>query len=492
MLFKQTTLYMICVLSLIQTLSIHGVDLFGYSFNVTSRLSAWYSHVQNYRNQETANPPNEEHNTLDSAPILVQRCVDGFPHMCDNLSGWCAIQAILLLYPNTAQVFVQPAINNFSRMYGSLVGGMILRTILQYYPQAIQTFAKAAGENFSQIHDPVILDASILKEILAHPDTTDLFIKHLKNDPGSFYPFTDLSGKKTQTTQHLISHLVKKYGDLSSRGRINYQDDNNLHAMTKAVIDLEHQEQQKGRYTFVHAHQWCYHFYQELYTDLWSIVNENPSNYRFVRYTYPIKPSIEAFFSYIEHHQKVRQKLVTGNFSWYQKLEAVNDSGYYVKKGYQKYLLFINYALFANEDLGMNSAFYIKNSISENPIQIDCMQFIQELGLDHYLTQSEIDNIRNKFKKLEQEHTTLSNYGSGILLSFTPKLMAESVYLCKSSGLKDTAKIKGLGRTSDPRVILDTLRTNPEKIVPPYPLCWPHSDYIEFACVLSHDIERPF
>ena len=352
--------------------------------------------------------------------------------MCDDRAGASIIKTILKHYPGAAQQFVQPIIDNVSLMYDSYYGRDILSEIFYHCPQAAQAFTK-----------------------------------HLKNAPRCFYPFTDLAKQKTQTKQHLIANFLDKNEDLASHGFCNYQSHPDLQVMTKQVINLECTEQQKGRYTFVHAHQWSYHFYQELYTDLWSIINEKPSNYRFTRFKYPIKPSTKAFFAYIQKEQETRQEILNGAF----------DQNY-ITDGYQNYLLFINYALFVN-DMGSNTSFYIKENQSIRPIQIDCNQFLGELRLDKLLTQEELEQVRKRFNELQQEHATLSEYGGGLLLSFTPELMTQCVYPCYGNGKKRTVEIVGLGETSDPQIILDTLRTTPEKIV--------NSDDIEFVCVLSHD-----
>ncbi len=483
MLFKQTALYVTFILLLTQTTSMHGITIFGYDFDVTPRLSALYSSIQNYmwspwsndsiheerdantmqehlRNRESGRSVNvvnfQPKVTIDSidlttatpeqielfmqdptniaqlrkeisnginqispadlevllrspdlANCIKQSAIDSFSRICNNWSGLMKLRYILDLYPDTAQAFIQPTIDNFSQMYCNLFGMHIIEKILKCYPDAAKAFTKSAVENFSRMYKyhtgiviledimrynpdsaqafikPTIDNFSqicnddegynILEIILNHcpntaqafaqltinnffqicnkkyaskiqevifkyyPDVTKMFAKQHASDPRVFYPFNDLVTHKTQTKQHLSAHLMDKYGDLSSQGFINYQDYDELQKMIKRVIDLEHTEQQKDRYTFVHAHQWAYHFYQELYTDLWSIINEKPNNYRFIRFRYPKKPSLEAFFIYIQKEQETRQKIMAG---------AVGQ--YYIQAGYQSHLLFMNYALFAN------------------------------------------------------------------------------------------------------------------------------------------------
>ncbi len=403
----------------------------------------------------------------DTAQMFVKIALKNFYQICNTLAGTSILAAILEHHPNGTRAFIQPAINNFCQICNDY-GYITLDIILKYCPDTAQVFAQLMIDKFFQICNNKY--AFKIQNIIfkCYPDVVKMFTKQLASDPRFFYPFNNLIELKTQTTQHLSAHLMDKYSDLSSQGFINYQDYVELQKMTKRVIELEYQEQQKERYTFVHAHQWIHHFCQELYTDLWSIINEKPNNYRFTRFKYPQKPSLEAFFAYIQEEQTIRQEIIKS---------AVGDS-YFFRKGYQGYLLCINYALFANSK-GSNTCFHVKENYSENPIEIDCNQFLSELHFDSFLTQEELEHIRKQFNELQAEHATLSKYGGGLLLSFTPKLMKKCIYPSSWSGVKKTVKIKGIGETSDPQLILDTLRTTPEKIV--------NSDKIEFVCVLSHD-----
>lgn len=297
MLFKRTALYIIFTLLLTQTPSMHGISIFGYNFNVTSQLSALHSRIQNYMwSPWSNNSTNEDCNRSNTVPTLVQSAINNFSQLCDNFIGWCTIKTILSLYPHTAPAFVQPVGNHFSQMCSSRYGYNILQAILQYYPEATQLFIQPIVNNLSQICSNTY-GRKILKNIIKNcPNTNQLIAKCIAKDSSSFYPFSDLIACKTQTQQHLTAHILDKYKQLSSQGATNYQDYPDLQDLTKQIIDREYSEQKEGRYTFVHAHQWDYHFHQELYTALWSIMHEQPNNYRFIRYTYPNTSSTPAFF----------------------------------------------------------------------------------------------------------------------------------------------------------------------------------------------------
>ncbi len=495
MLSKRTAIYVTFILLLTQTPPMHGVTIFGYDFDIATRIVALYSkaptlsnayaRMYNYiwisyaiDNFSQIWDTEAGYNTIktilehdpNAAQAFVQPAIDNFPLMCNNWNGWDILQEIIEHYPNAAQAFTKPAADNFPLMCDNGYGCYILQEIMKHYPASAQTFDQLVTyDNIFNINSHLLIELVKRSPDSQSPSNIIQSIKptFIQFITQSFYPFTDLVEHKTQTNQHLMVHLFDKFEHLSSEGYVNYQDNDELQKMTKLVINLEHKEQQKGRYTFVHAHQWAYHFYQELYTDLWGIINERPSNYRFTRFKYPIKPSTESFFAYIQKEQEVRTKIMT---------DAVDQ--YYTRAGYQDRLLFMNYALFANYR-GSNTGYYIKQNKSENSITINCNQFLSELHLNELLTQEELEYVRKQFSELQAEHATLSNYGGGLLLSFTPELMAQCVYPCDGGGPKRTVEIEGIGETSDPHIILDTLRTAPEKIV--------DSDNIEFVCILSHD-----
>lgn len=327
----------------------------------------------------------------------------------------------------------------------------------QITEQNATLLAKPAARNLTT------LNTNVLQKILAIQQV--LFLKKVARSAQVFYPFNDLLQKLTQTKKHLIAHFADKYKYARSNGGLNYQDDIQLQAMTKRVLDLEYQEQQKGRYTFVHGHQWHHHFYQEIYTDLWSIANGPIGNYRFIRYKTPDMTDKKSFAKEIKDESDIREK-------W------INDHTIDEHKAGKTRLLFMNYSLFANY-YGESSAAYIKDNRSIKDWTIDCINFIKQLKLDHYFSHDELTSICAQLKELSTEHKTLNSYGGGLLLSFTPEALIKSVYPGQPYGYRQSITIDGYGKTDNIKTILDTLQTSPEKIK--------NSDKIPFVCVLSYD-----
>lgn len=334
-----------------------------------------------------------------------------------------------------------------------------LKDANQITEQNAALLAKPAARNLTS------LNTNVLQKILAIQQV--LFLKKVARNAQVFYPFNDLLQKLTQTKKHLIDNFARKYHDAKSTAFINYEDDIALQAMTKKLIDLEYQEQQKGHYTFVHGHQWNHHFYQEIYTDLWSIINGPVSNYRFIRYTYPDQSTLTNN-SFMQQEKKVHNHLMSN---------GVNS--YYASEGYQDRMLFMNYALFTNYR-GSNTSYYIKRNNSENSTNIKPSEFISQLKIEQYFTADELQEIEKKLTELEQEHKTVNSYGGALLLSFTAEALKKSVYLAAPGGYKTSIEITGLGETSDVKTIIEALRTAPETILP-------DSDSTQFVCVLSYD-----
>ena len=87
-----------------------------------------------------------------------------------------------------------------------------------------------------------------------------------------------------------------------------------------------------------------------------------------------------------------------------------------------------------------------------------------------------------EIEELQKLHNDASAYGSLLLFSFTPEMLKESVYVSHPYGLKRTVMIDGTGETEDVKLILDTLRTTPEKI---------HDlDNLEYVVVATEDCVR--
>jgi len=439
------------------------------------RLSRIMGHLtpdSNAKSAPIAAQPTAAHSNSE-----IQRAVENFAHIDKNTvldlirryreEAWIAFVSaalenfaqtdsevlleIIRFNPGIARVFVKDATENFAK-----TSAKVLCLIMHGCPEAAKAFVEPAIEHFA------VIDPAVLVKIIKHcPEAKSRLLVLIKQR----LPYIFDGSYMTQTQQLTKMQGIKYYLNLFDESPIRHNNVSIVQDIANQVIELERQEQEKGRYTFVHGHLWRYHFTQETYTDLWRIVHGPVDRFRYVRYKNPAQLPIENFFAYIKQEQERREQLMNNG--------SVSDMSYD-----QDCMLFMNYALFCNYQ-GSNTAVYILANYSQNPIDIACSAFMEELQLDRFLTTNELGYIAKRFKQLKQEHAVISECGGGLLLSFTPEMLKKCVYPCHPAGKKRTVEIAGIGETADPQVILDTLRTEPEKIK--------DSDHMEFACVLTHD-----
>ena len=415
------------------------------------------------------------HTIMDKSPDFTNefnaRLSQHFTKLIRHYQDISFLNAVI----NTAELtkkFTPFILENFMTLINSPEGIAFIINRITSYPKLSPELAPLALNNFDALIKS-LAGIQLLQKIMDNDASTkDIFITKLFETQKLFYPFTDLNNAPfTQTKQLLKANVFSNYMALKTGGLIDYECCPELQTMIKQVIDLEAQEQAKRRYTFVHAHQWQYHFFQEIYTDLWNIIyRQSASAYRFVRFAEPPSSpwtSLEHIL-YIKEHEKMRWRL----------LDKSVKSYYAKNKTCQFHMLFMNYGLFVNT-YGSNTGNYIKINQSENPINLDVTQLLQELKLEQYFHASELARLIQELKALQEEHKLVSQYGGGLLLSFTLEALKKAVYPVEGGGKKRTVHIQGIGETSDVQLILDTLRKAPERIQ--------DSDKMEFVCVLSHD-----
>ncbi len=266
----------------------------------------------------------------------------------------------------------------------------------------------------------------------------------------------------TQTQQHfksLLEHNRKKLKRFMPKvGTVEY---NRFDLMNKKLIASEKQQQQAGRYTFVHGYPWQYHFLHDLYSELWSVVHAQKLNdYMFLRFI-------------ADMHDGSGKK---GNEAREEILKNGVGRYYASVSGKQKHMLFMNYALLCNQN-GSNTLQYIFNNNCENPVELHVKTMFRHLGLARLGL--DLAKYKEDIAELERLHKEANKFGAGLMLSFTPEMLKKSVYVCKGGGGKKKVYIKGIGKTDDVQLILDTLRKAPEKIK--------SIDHMEFVHILTKD-----
>ena len=199
----------------------------------------------------------------------------------------------------------------------------------------------------------------------------------------------------------------------------------------------EFEEQASGRYTFVHAQQWHWHFESDIFQKLYEIkYKTNIENYRFLRFE---EPKWDQLYDEVQKRKKI-----------------LSDGGCFIK---QPNLLFMNHAIFGNMNYsGSCSMYYWLQGMDFSQEKISLATLFESFGLKKYL-----NTYQNELFELEQLHKESNFNGNLLLLSFTPEQLKNSVYLAHPRGPKRRVIINGQ-ETDDIQLILDTLRTCPEAI----------------------------
>lgn len=428
------------------------------------------------------------------APYVAQN----FETYMECSTGCQIILTILNQDPESAKLFCHPATNSFASITQSDCelnsGTRLLRPFLNRLPISVLAACKPLITGINKCSDAIgRLYNHIVKPepkwIVFYGGATQtkpklqakIFTKIVALNPMSeqtFFSLADICGyntlakhislkkkipsiiacmniKKTQSSQHfnaLQKHNSKKLANFLS---IQSNGQDRIKKIIERIVSAEDREQAKGRYTFVHAYRWDIRFLQDLDAHLRPLVQQGKKHALSLRFSKaPKSANATAYVA-------IREKLLQMGIDNYD--------------AQQKYALFMNYALFCNQ-YGSNTLQYFINNRCERANDLRLLERIfSRLGLA---------DARRKYKKeikeLEKLHQGASAYGAGLLLSFTPEALKQCVYACHPGGRKRTVTIDGIGETDDVQLIIDTLRTAPEKL-------GDQLDHLEFVFVLTKD-----
>ena len=222
-----------------------------------------------------------------------------------------------------------------------------------------------------------------------------------------------------------------------------------LHAKEfNSIPDLAHifpqvtsneQELEANYYTFVHAQSSAYYFFEKLYTFLWQI-RKKQTLYNF------IFPHVKGLTALAEDilYEKLQRNFLLANGKY-------DDES-------SKFLLFMNYALFSNcLNPGSNTAYYISTNDNASAINLSIIDPFKNLGYEH---------IYHKFKhELVMLNWAYQNrFGNLLFIAIPKEKIHKYAFVAGPYGYKKMVWIAGIGETSDIKIIMETLKNNPEKI----------------------------
>ena len=367
------------------------------------------------------------------AQLITPLCIENMKLILDT-DNVGIFYNLILQNPDAAQQLAPCILQNLPRLQEALSGQVLIKSVLITAPDFIDKFEKKANEktkqNICQIKK-IIEGGHSLREVC--------------------------SSYTTQTTQHFNAFFSVNAQRLHTYALKNKVDSSALHEMIMYVVNVEADEQQRGNYTFVHAYPWKLHFLQDIGAELRSIKFGQSNKVAALRFDSELKKST------LEKHTLLRRTLLSKGISFMD----------YDQRLFQKYSLSLNSALFCNKD-GSNTLKYLLDDDCERPVELDLEQMFHKLDMKPYF-----DRYHSEFLELQKLHHEASNFGAGLVLSFTPEMLKHSVYVCNGNGRKRKVHIEGLGDTDDIQQIIDTLRKSPEKI--------DNLDNLEFVFVLTKD-----
>lgn len=215
------------------------------------------------------------------------------------------------------------------------------------------------------------------------------------------------------------SHLWNNYNNIPEDFSRQLRRNPEIINLFQKIIDDERRALQEGKTSFVHAIQTDIAFLGDLYTQAWSIQNNEPvDQYIFLRFN-----DLKAMNS--DHVRKqneaIRKRLIES------KGRTDSDPGI----NERDYLIFMNLALFGNlSRIGSNSVYYFLYNHNVNPLKMSKEHVFERLGLtDFYQTHlNEFEELEKLFKSLHPSTGVMYQF------KFTKEALEKYTYVAEMGG----------------------------------------------------------
>ncbi|MCK5632790.1 hypothetical protein KAH94_03510, partial [bacterium] len=221
-----------------------------------------------------------------------------------KLVGWWRAKSI---YKKIINKFLNDAIASKSLIDGlsqnlTTTNLKLIKKTITKHPHALKKFAVAASENIEAMPSSTLKfllkksfgdERKILEDALkkiAENTKPKSFFKlflqqnalYLLHKNYSNYFKILIKKTKTQSEQHIQRYEKQLLKDDKVKQVIEKKEIQNF---VTAIHKKEQEEQDKGRYTFVHAQQWHWHFTSDLFKKLWELqYKEIINDYHFLRF----------------------------------------------------------------------------------------------------------------------------------------------------------------------------------------------------------------
>ena len=402
---------------------------------------------------------------------LIDEVEKNFISLCDNDDG-CFFLAVLaekinLKDKKAAQGLISLTIKNTTFFCGNTENAIeFLKNIMNSmtFKEVLEMFIGGgliAKEGYSSLFYDFVKDHPCNKDIKStllnlykedkYKNDVDMILKVL-----SYIETCSDSNDFQMESSQSINHMKGNLKNIMARGKNGFQVRDRakpvgimknfaFRRMINKVLQKE-KELKADYYTFIHGQMRCYTLPQKWFTKLWSIRNEHPcEDFIFAHVEKPIEE--DQLVDEIEKRKKI---LFCGT-------PDLQD---------HKFVQFLNHGLFSYALNGHENALEF---VYEN---INCNRCFDEdninVSLENAFEHLDYKHIYQKYKKeleeIENEYNQLSRYGDLLMFAVPKDKINNCVYLAKPGGLPHEVEIKGVGKTCDVKLIMETLRNEPEKI----------------------------
>jgi len=403
---------------------------------------------------------------------FITSCIENFPILIQSQSGTAVLK---MLASSHTQHFIKPCIDNLQIVLNSPHGAELLSELVSDEKHA-EYFVKPYADNLqSFIHSPN--GPWLFDQLLFYKKYAEHFIKPctenwamlIVNGYGRFLKdliskcpaarleiakkIAQYDNKVLPTSLHFATYLPLYIF-------IKFKDNTELEELLNTVFKKE-AEYKDDYYTFVHGQRRELYLPEKIYTLLWQLKKRQSLQDFFFAHVKDLVESPDA-----KAYDKVQKNFI---------LSFGNSDGRGGADARRK-LLFMNYALFANSrNSGSCTADYVlenENSKLGSTINIALSEPFKMFGYQGVYS----DALKNKIEVLAQEYKDASKYGNLLFIAVPKNKVHKYVYLAETGGPKIDIEIDGIGRTSDIRIIMDTLLSAPHKIK--------DTDELEFCLIM--------
>ena len=226
--------------------------------------------------------------------------------------------------------------------------------------------------------------------------------------------------------------------------------------LVKKMLDgvfKKEQALQSDYYTFLHGQRWAVVLPERWFTWLWSLKNNQSCK--------------DFLFCHVEKPKDNENQLIQEEELRKEVLDKGGECDIDVQSDNLQFnrLQFLTWSLFGNStNLASNSVNYSVynhncNDHRNRIKRISIKSAFEDLGFAHIY-----EKYKNQLDNLEQEHKNLSEHGQMLLFAIPKDKIEDCVFPVDDYGCKDEVFIDGLGYRNDISIIMETLRSNPEKI----------------------------